>query len=585
MNEVPWSDSHAPLRGAWRKRMRRLAGGAVCAGMVSGLVCTGCWSARAPTREEVFQPVRTQVVPPPVAARSGPLALEEAINRALENSPDVADARAAADVALANVRAAGDLRDPELRVGWGEGEMDGTERSSGSGVERLILPRDYDEVLNPYEPPQDLDNDGVDDTPGGFQREKEGPTLTTDRASRTQSSEERFHSIALRVFPPNPWALAAQVSAARAALHAAEAEYFEARRLVEIEVRRLFAEGAFAEREAAALDRLIESRRRMLDAAREAMASGRYTQSDLLQFHRQYLDTVADHDKARRNAERVRHQLAALTRLPAATLSVSFASSVPAAEAPADWTPERLWELALENRGDLAALYWESMALRSEWRETEADRIPWFAHIQGGFAWGDEDTFDFTQGTDESRTRHDIQDPDIVPGGRYSYTERHVGEESDWSSGSRETEEWTVSAAITLPIFSWFSGKVEASRAEYRRAERAAHFARAQMRDDVAAALEQVRSLERIRTEYTAASLPVLKEMRDSLEEIRSSEAVPADELYKTEQEILDAERLLAQYEYEYAVALIDLREKVGALPSDRPAARPAGEMTPAVRP
>ena len=545
---------------------------AACLTIILGCLAAGCGSVQAPTRDEVFRPLRIEATAPPAVARTAPLTLAEAIALAGEHSPAVITARLQADAALAAARAAGDLRDPELRVGFGRTDVDASEASSGSGVERLILPRDYYETLYPYEPPKDEDNDGVFETPGGRHYEKEGPTYSTNRASRSQSQEERFNSLALRIFPPNPWAMAAAISGARAALHAAEARYFEERRLVEIEVRRLFAEGAYAEREAAALDRLAESRKRLLDAAKQAMLSGRYTQADMLQFHRQYLDTIADRDKARRNRERVRHQLAVLVRLPASSLTVAFGSAVPADAVPDGWTPDQLWELALEHRGDLAALYWDAMILRSEWREAEAARIPWFAHIQGGYSWSDEDASESSSGTDESRTRHSVEDPDII-GGRYAYTERRLGEDFGWASGSQDTEEWSISAAITLPVFSWFDGKVKASRAEYRLAERSAHFARIRVRDDVAAALEQVRSLARIRAEYAAASQSVLKEMRASMDEIRSNQAMPEDEFLKTEVQILDAERLVALYEYEYSAALIDLREKAGALPDDRPAA------------
>lgn len=568
------------------EHVNRWGGAFLCAASAGLLAAAGCGGPRAPSRQEIFRPLLMQPVKAQLAAPGGPLTLEAAIARAMDCDPAVIDARAAADAARVAARAAGTIRDPELRGGVGRSTVSGSESSGGRQVERLILPKDYYTTLYPLPLFEDDNEDGIPDKPIVQHLEEEGLTISTNSSTSTYSQKDRFNSIALRIFPPNPWTYAAEVSGAKAELHEAEAAWISVRLETEIEIRKLFAEGAHAQRDIALLERMLDSRRRLLAAVREGLAAGRYTKPDELQFHRQYLDTLSTLDQARRTFVRVRNQIAAKTGY-AKPPEIVFDDGA-AGELSADWTPELLWTHALENRGDLAAMHWKALALRAAWREAAADRIPWFSFIQGGLSWSEEDTYDASSGYGSSATKHSIQDGDILrPGYRYDYTERHLGNESDRSKGQRDTEEWRVDAGIVLPIFSWLGKSVEARRAEFHQAQRAAETARDQVRDDVAAALEEARQVDRIRREFAAASEPVLREMKETMAEIESAATFTMDERIRAEQQIIDSERLIEGYTYESAMALIALREKAGGLPLAAPArpAAPAAAAAPKAEP
>lgn len=549
----------------------------LAAGMAGG---AGCRSARAPSRQDVFRPLLTQPVAAPAAEPAGPLTLEAAIARAMDYNPAVVDARSAADAALMGLRAAGTIRDPEIRGGLGRGTGEGDQVSGGRKVDRLTLPRDYYTTVYPLPLFEDKNEDGIADTPIVQHLETEGPTVSTNGSTSHSTQEEKFNSIAVRIFPPNPWVYAASVSGARAALHAAEASWFQVRNEAEIEIRRLFAEGAHAEKDGRLLERLLESRRRLLDVVRDGLAAGRFTKPDELQFHRQYLDTLSALDQSRRTLARVKGLIAARTGYVKPP-EIVFDAGDPAV--PADWTPEALWAHALENRGDLAALHWKSIALHAVWREAMAERIPWFSFIQGAYSESEQDAEETGGGFSRSSTRHMIQDGDMLlqPGYRYNYIERHSALETDHSTAHRDAEEWRVDAGVVLPIFSWLSRAPEARRAEYRRAVLAAETARNQVRDDVAAALDEARHLGRVKEEFAKASEPVIREMKATLAEVEQSNALAPDQRFKAEQQVLESERLMSGYEYEYELSLIALREKAGGLP----AALPAKAAAPAAAP
>jgi outer membrane protein TolC len=284
-------------------------------------------------------------VPRVVEPVRGPLTLDQAIARALAHSERIASLEAVADAAAEACHVAGDWRDPELRLQYGEESTD-TER-------RLVSPP------------------------------MTGPMSTT-------SDEGDSYRVGIRVFPPNPWARSARISVAQARLYAARAELRHARWQVVTGVRRLFAQVLHAEKDEQLLGEMVGLHKEMRQLTKQLLKKGQATLAEDIAVSRKYLRSLSDRNRAAQQYLSARQSLASLVGSPVATLDIVHDDKDLARMEFLAGQTEGLELTALRHRADLSAGLWRAAAAKAACREARTARIPWLSHVEGSLGGGRE---------------------------------------------------------------------------------------------------------------------------------------------------------------------------------------------------
>ena len=320
-----------------------------------------------------------------------------------------------------------------------------------------------------------------------------------------------------RLYVPNPWARSHRVGAAAAAGNAVSAELERAVWLLGTRVRRAFAELDFLDRDLAAVEELVDLRRRAVELARQRLRGGQGTTPDLIPVSGRYLRALSERDQAERRRGTARRQLAALVMLPPHQLMLAVGDK---RRLPTDLAGLSLLELeqrAIRNRGDLLASSWRARAAFAACEESRSERIPWFRHVQA------------------SRTE-------------------------DTGGG----DEWSVEMAISLPVFSWSSRKTVVETTRYRRLQAAAEQAPQRVSQEVRSAWHAVEEAFEGQRVYEARANPLVSELNTMHGELRKADGAFQAQIIDIRSQFLAVERTRLRLKRAVAQALIQLEEAVG---------------------
>lgn len=484
---------------------------------------TGCTSPRPPSLTQMY------VVPP----QGGPVTTAESVNKSSETipiltlakatelaiaaSPLVAELTAALDVALWQKHSAWGLRDPELRVGYGEGtaESSRVRASQENSVQTAV--------------------------PGTLP----GPSLlATNLEHDTSSGDSTGYRVSARFFPPNPWMTAARLTAAEAAGYAAQADLAAAQWAVSLEVRKLYAEAQYREEDVQAVEKMVALHAEALKLSQQNADTGSGNVQDVMMTSRRYLEALATKAKGQRDLQTAHSALASLVNLPAEKIRLpkllSEMAKIPAISI------SQLEQNAIRSRADLAALFWRTKAAEAAWKESQAADIPWFNYIEASF--------------DKSEsTEHET----AAGYGENFYSGRLSVESSD-ARGRGDRDEWAVEASVNVPLFSWMNHDTDVRRAQYKLARTCQTEATKRLGREIAGAFESLKSLQAEWKQYRETTTPLIKKMESVLSEMDKSGTIAPSEIARLRAEILQALLVGPRLTYESTLAVINLEQSLG---------------------
>ena len=492
----------------------------LAAGCRTDPATTGELAKAAPTAP---LPAATKAPPPEV---SGPLTFDTAVARARALSEEIDVLRAAARVARTRIRAACDLDDPEVRVDYGDDNR-GSSRSRWS----YELPLDASPPTTATAPPGDPPDSMV---PAG-------------RSGGFGYEDGDAYSISLRLFPPNPWVLAAQVSLESAAYRAAVEELRAAELAVAVEVRRHFVELAYLEQDVAEIHKLAELRQALRETLQERADQGLATLEDTADASRRYLNVLANLAATRQQRDQVRSELALLIRIPADAIAFD-AAALPVSDLA--YIKSRYASLAQEAIGssaEISARAWEVKVARAAHRQACSQRLPWFNHVQAAYSsWSENSasrSYGASAGTPSELTATDY----------------------DFTTDSGDGREWTISTAVSLPVFSWLNSLSTVRRAEVRLAETRHEATKSRIESRLERALETADIRLTGLNDYGKSVRPVAEELEALLARADGPDApLDTSRALRIREELTEARRTALELRYNYHSALTDLEEALG---------------------
>lgn len=490
-------------------------------GSVLLLILAGCASVKD---NEVAWPIEpTRQIPdleiPAPYGLTGPLTLQSAIERAIEVNPEVQSQRAAVDVARKAAGAAGDWDDPQLRFSYGESESDSISRSSAT---------------------QNSPNTGIAE--GGSSTPAVPESSSGEIGESYQDSEG--YRVAFRLYPPNPWERAAEVSQARANMYAAQASLQSLRAQTAYEVRLAVAEFQFANEDVKILDRLLAVSESLLEITGKLLERGQGTVLDSMNASRRYLAALSDRDQRIRERDDALGKLARLTSLPADSIDVMNEKVTLGDLDPMTVDTARLADTAMRYRGDLVAAGWRVRAAAAAYDAAKAARIPWLAHVQASYRSGDDET--------ESWSREEEQSSDGT------VTSSQTSESEDTS------DEWRVDAAIRLPIFTWLGKTDDLRKAELKHAETLELQGIMKMKEDIRSGVDRLKRLDDQRARFQMAADPVTAEIWKVLDDNRSGQNLPPDQIARMKEQLLDISRSKLKAEFDRTTTVLDIEAEMG---------------------
>ena len=493
--------------------MRRA--GAVLFCIPVAVILSGCaHRGPDPNLDEALLSVRRLAVELPEKPFAGPLSQKAAVQRATALNDDIAALLAQVKVAAEQRAAARDLRDPELRLTYGRQDGDATREQSSSDVLAFAAA-------------------------GGLV-----PTGST--TSGNISDETDSYRVALRFFPPNPWAMARRVSAETANVYAAAAELVSTHWELGIEVRKLFAEIHYREQDVAVIGELADVYKQALDLVMRRAARGQATVQDTMTSSRRYLGALNDKDEAGRRLNAARRELSSLVAVPAEDLHLLVDDDTFAEPDLASLDVSRLVGQALDNRADLSSRYWRARAAREAYQEYRAERLPWPNFLQASYS-ADDGTRDRTMTGSEL---------DLALG----RTQTGVQTTHDDS----DSEEWRIDAGFNLPLFSRFASEPKALYEEWRGAEARERKARTRARHEIRDALAAAIAIGRSRDSYEAQSRPIVENMEKTLAGIEDLSGIDPEAIARVREQLLESRRMKIEAALDFRLAVLDLEAVLG---------------------
>jgi outer membrane protein TolC len=494
---------------------------AVLTGCVALLLFSGC-ATRQPEGEwthppEVTGQPESLSSPREVALPEGPLSIVDAVRMAILSDVEVKTAEAALEVRERQVTTVKRLRrDPELRLSYGEGEGDATRNRVTSETRIYSVP---------------------------------APLTVPGSSGSTHSFEEDDrdgYEVALRVFPRNPWEQSARVSRAEAEFHAAEAALSAAKNLVMVEVSRAFATLQFAEQDVMLAEAMVDTRRISAEYARELEAQGQITLLDKASALSRYLRALSDLSRSEEERDEASAVLAGRLHTTTDDIQVAWDGLPLAHESLENFSNEKLEEIGLAARADLAEIGWKRVAVQASIKELKAAYIPWVDHVQASYGERSSSGRRMTTGSDL-----DLLDP-----------VRTVS--SDTLDMEGDQEAWEVSAAMSLPVFSWWAQEHRVAQAEYEQARILEEQAMQQMRNDIRAARGRLISLTKQRKDFNDVALPVVGELEAIIRTGEELDALPPEEFARLREQVIETRRLTLQADMARAMAQLDLCAALG---------------------
>jgi outer membrane protein TolC len=584
------------VRRPWR------AGGT----LLAAALLAGCATSDLPPRPPSRAPAPA-AAPAPRPARGGPWTIEEAVERALACSSQIQALRAAVGVSEQRRRAATDIADPELRLGWGQDSSDGLRERTSTRTTITEGTSDQTSVSTQTKTSDTVSSGGAPQSSA-----VSAQTVTTAETGGTQGTASRTlvtsgrttdagegWRIDARFFVPNPWLVLPRVSARKAEIRASQADLHAAEWLLACEVRRLCVDLNYLNRDQALAGVLVCLSGDMLKAMRARTEQGMATAADVVTAARRHVQTQDGFDQARQRCRMAQRDLAALLDLPPAALQMATNLAAVSAADQAGLAFELAESTAFQQRADLAALRWRALAARSAHREARNVRLPWIkeisasyraAHgrtwgtdIAGGSEFGSSTTTRSATGAGRSqRTETGADGTADLTRERISETEQNVSHDSSFQSIDETTvladrsdgEEWWVGFALDVPIFSWVKNHAdEVLLAQCKLADVNASAGMRQVSREVRDAIDELEESQRQQARYETEVAPLIAEMRQTLAALGDAPNAMPDQVAATEMQMVDSLRLELAARRRYHLALLHVDRASGVALSARPAA------------
>ncbi len=461
-----------------------------------------------------------------------------AINAALLQNPRIR-ARAR-DVRQAAARAgmAGDIRAPEIQIGLrgadADGEARGRESATRTGRARELGVQTEEDIYPDY-------------------REYRGTRHSVRQSQSTQQStrseygwehlDDRGWEIGLRLFPPNPWEYRAEVSEAAARLHVAEARLREEQLDLARDAALAASDLAHARAELEALRRL---ERLCVDQARRAAAMPMADRAAML---RRELDVQSRIARVERRICQVTAELELLggRRVDPDAFRPDW-NWLPATNTDAVALRPLLAEAATR-RPDVALAFWQARELQAEMRLAQSASIPWLRQVE--VAYGTERRESRGGGTANQSAYETTTDA----GGAYTdYADGHrridreTASQRSWSQesesgtydGTRDTDEWLVQAAVSLPVFNWLADDYSTARHAVGEAWKDVDDSLAAARRDLLAHVRALRQADTACRTTEARLMPPARRLSEQLNALQKNGLLSPAESIQLSGQVLD---------------------------------------------
>jgi outer membrane protein TolC len=540
------------------------------------------------------------------------LTVAAAIRHALACNGEIAALRATLSVAQQRHRAASDIPDPELGLAWGEQTVDGLRNrnsteaihSSQTGErDSTRLQTSAENTVGPGGVPISSSTTTETTTDHGASAGRSTQThVTTTTGFATEDTDG--YRIGLRLFVPNLWQMMPRLSARRAEIQAAQADLQAAEWRVSCDVRRLFNDLAYLTADMALAADLIRLNGTILATARERVALGAATATDLMTAVRRDLQAQNDLDTLRQRHALARRDLGALLNLPLESVPLELPELKSAALPPGEIEAGPLEQLALLRRSDVEALRWRTVAARAAYREARNIRLPWIKEISGSYRASHSDSEGTDTSTGSSRTTattrgsttsegQSLQTETSAGGTVRDSAETSVAQEdsisrsvetenetgSTWIHDASDSEEWQVGFAVDIPIFSWLKNhEHDVLRAECTLAEVQETGGQRLVRREVGDALGEWRESRRQQERYDRLVEPLIAEMQRTADDLEKAPGTMPDQVAAARAQVIESRRFRLGTGFRACQSLVALERVLGA-PLDEalgPGAAPA---------
>lgn len=382
------------------------------------------------------------------------------VNAALQHNPRVQSRLTDVRQAAARTAFAGRIRAPEIRFGVEQSQADGSSSSWNHSEEtgasfRSSSSQDKD-VYPSFEEPRS--------TQSGAQNQTSVSQSDRER-SGWENIDQTGWSIGLRLYPPNPWQFRAESSEMQARLHLAEAKLHVEQIDAVTEAALLLLRLETLQYEQHVYEKLTEICQQEMKRAQKMKAS------DYAGALRRSLDIQSDRARSERDLRDARTDIEQATGLRVPQTGFIFDWSWLSA----NWNDRpsiAQWlEHAVTGRPDVAVVYWSAGEIQARYRVSQSRLLPWIRHIDVSYAQGERDETSGLTGTTTATgldNRSESSVSDFFSGSQRVETgsslERSWSREAETggSSNSRDDHEWSIEAAVTIPIFDWFDHSSDA---------------------------------------------------------------------------------------------------------------------------
>jgi len=398
----------------------------------------------------------------------GDLGLRELTQMALANSPQFAEAEGNLRVAKARWNIIGEWRDPEFRGGFDWDDVRVEKASGGPGTDTVRR------------------NEGVDTS--------------------------------IRLYPPNPFELRAELDKAMAEISFAEFALRQVGKELVVEVRRLYQELQFIQESIRLGKGLYRLEIEEYDRLKKLLDAGQQLRAPVDNQRIRALGKRGIASSSKIRFDKVRSELAALAGLGnPRRISVNGVPNRPIIGFRDD-TVAALSEVAFINNLKLGDLDRLQKLAKGDLRAFKAQRIPWVSFLEGG----------------RSRT----------------YNERLP-----------VNDNWSVRLAIDVPIFSLFSKEGDIYKEQIRSYQKQAELYRKQIQRSVGTAISSIRETRDGLGRYDRETQSILADMQSMETELEKFPQQRADMLHRRNLTSLGRSRERLEAEQAYHDALLNLEE------------------------
>jgi outer membrane protein TolC len=439
---------------------------------------------------------------------TGALSADQAIERAISRSTRVLELVTSVDIASKERLAARDLRDPELRLSYGESDGESVRATQSTDTELAGI-----------------------------------TGLGTETG--TIENEGSQYRVGLRFFIPNPFERRARESAQTADIYARVADLYQAQWDIAIDVRKLFATVRYLEEDIATLSKLTGVYSDVLERERSRLDKGVGGLNDVMTASRRFLSVLSSRDQLIREQEARLRDLALLVSVSASSIQLTPDDAPLDTDTVYNWQTAQLVTLATAHREDLIARAWLTRAAEARHKESRSANVPWPSHVQASYSESESEGTRSFNGSDLDPTRNRIQNSQSS------------------STDDGDGEAWRIDAAISLPIFSWVSHASDVREAELRQARALEAHTIDRVQRDVEHAIERVRSAHEAKRRFDEQTQALIDEIRRTVD--KGAIAVLNDvDVARLKEELLNARRTRQRAAHDHTLSLIQLEKAMG---------------------